>query len=255
MILEAEYARAVLRGDKTMIRRPVTKADEIQTTSMRTGEVTSRAHCRYKPGKRYAIQPGTGKKAIGHIVVVKTRQEVLGLVDDADAQAEGYANREEFLDAWREAYGRVDPFTKVWVVEFVVDYTERPRLLADRRRPYHDSLGPDEDPIGHQNEQDYVSTLEMAIDDVNTVSPDVQDAITYEAKQKARHHREKLRSNQSLLDSEARIRELQEEAKRRRIPIRDEMRLLRKLKAEGRPTTTPMHNIIKKLDADLNRAA
>lgn len=45
VIFRPELARKIIRGEKTMTRRPI-----------KPGETT----CRYRPGRDYAVQPGRG---------------------------------------------------------------------------------------------------------------------------------------------------------------------------------------------------
>ncbi len=72
---------------------------------------------------------------------------------------------------------------------------------------------------------------------------------------RARHQRTKRRSDQDLLDAEARIAAYQKEAAHRRIDIRNEMRLIGRLKRQGKAIDNPVIGIRKKLDRDVDRAA
>ena len=56
--------------------------------------------CLYKVGKTYPIQPGRGKKAVGRIELVNIRREDVRRISRTDAQAEGFASVNEFLELW-----------------------------------------------------------------------------------------------------------------------------------------------------------
>lgn len=138
MIFKPELYRAILRGEKTITRRPI-----------RNGQP-----CRYKPGRTYAIQPGRGQPSNGNrIHIHDVDQAFLGDITYEDARREGFKTRAEFCDYWMRLHDRtwrtqtqdeapgeaeiLDRFderhanTPVWVIRF--EYTEpQDRFLADR---------------------------------------------------------------------------------------------------------------------------
>lgn len=89
MIFRPELARKILRGEKTMTRRPV-RPDETR--------------CRYLPEHLYAIQPGRGKAAIGLLRVVDVVSEQAGAITFSDARAEGFRTTDEFRAYWTRLY-------------------------------------------------------------------------------------------------------------------------------------------------------
>jgi len=93
----------ILAGRKTQTRRLV-KSDRAPWVA----------------GRSYAVQPGRTQKSIGRIVVLRVWQEPLGAISEADAQAEGFADRAEFLAGWEKIHGTFDPSKPVWVVEFEI---------------------------------------------------------------------------------------------------------------------------------------
>jgi hypothetical protein len=72
---------------------------------------------------------------------------------------------------------------------------------------------------------------------------------------KAGHQRTKRRKEQDMLSMEAKIVEYRKEAAHRRIDIRNEVRLIGRLKRQGKSVDNPVIGIKRKLDQDLNRAA
>ncbi|MEP7289882.1 MAG: ASCH domain-containing protein [Chloroflexota bacterium] len=73
----------------------------------------------YEVGKSYAVQPNRGKKAVARIMITGLRQEMVGEINEHDAQAEGYESCEAFIAAWQVIHGkRVNLNQIVWVIEF-----------------------------------------------------------------------------------------------------------------------------------------
>ena len=71
-----------------------------------------------KVGGTVAVQPGRGKKAVGRIMVTALSRVRLGSITEADARAEGFANRGEFIETWRRMHGQFEDDTEVWVITF-----------------------------------------------------------------------------------------------------------------------------------------
>lgn len=100
----SETWQIVLDGRKTQTRR-----------------VASGDKPRWRVGASYAIQPGRGQKAVGRFVVLNVRREKLGAIRDGDVRAEGFADREEFIETWKRLHGEFDPELTVDVVEFELE--------------------------------------------------------------------------------------------------------------------------------------
>jgi hypothetical protein len=100
MIFQHTY-QLVLAGQKTQTRRLIR---------------SERPPC--KVGGTIAVQPGRGKKALGRVLVTGLRRERLGDLTYDDAQAEGYANREEFIQTWQQMHVQFLPNMEVWVITF-----------------------------------------------------------------------------------------------------------------------------------------
>lgn len=84
-------------------------------------------------GRTYAVQPGRCCRAVGRILVTNLRREPLGQVTDADARAEGVADREAYVALWAEIHGRFDPEWLVDVVEFRLATTDELSTTSDVR--------------------------------------------------------------------------------------------------------------------------
>lgn len=98
MIFDTTYEK-VLNGTQTQTRRP-----------MKT-RVT-------KAGSFLSVQTHVKQKALGYIKVISVKEQLLGTVTAAEAQAEGYDSLEAFQEAWRQRYGTFDPAEDVWRIEF-----------------------------------------------------------------------------------------------------------------------------------------
>ena len=104
MIFSPELAAKVLDGTKTITRRRVRVGD----------------FCRYLPGQVYAVQPGRGKKHVGHIAVWGLSYRILNSISDADVRSEGFVDIGGFMDYWMKLYGVWNPNEEVSVIEFIL---------------------------------------------------------------------------------------------------------------------------------------
>jgi hypothetical protein len=100
MIFQHSY-QLVLAGCKSQTRRIIR---------------SERPPC--KVGATVAVQPGRGKKSVGRIMVTALSRELLGSITEADARAEGFASRAEFIETWRRMHGQFEDHTEIWVIKF-----------------------------------------------------------------------------------------------------------------------------------------
>lgn len=112
----------IFAGVKTQTRRRV-KPNDFHSRIMQQVLAESpdgrSNRVRYGVGFEYAIQPGRGKRSVGRIRITNIRKEPVNAITEADAIAEGFASRDEFLDVWRSLYGQdVDMTQPCWVIEF-----------------------------------------------------------------------------------------------------------------------------------------
>lgn len=99
-----------MSGEKTVTRRIV---------SHKPRSPWYRDRCSLKVGQDYAVCPGRGKNAIGRVRVLSVERMHLGQgLTTAEARREGFANRGEFKQAWREINGEWSDGVLVWRVEF-----------------------------------------------------------------------------------------------------------------------------------------
>lgn len=144
MIFGARMRGQILAGKKTQTRR-VVRSPELKRRANGTAYTTRP----FQPavGMSVAVQPGRGKEAVFRIHVTGVRSERLGDITFEDARAEGFRSRDEFREHWvrlhdaawagahEDLLARFDERHAdaiVWVIEFVCDREEQPRLLAAR---------------------------------------------------------------------------------------------------------------------------
>ena len=111
MIFRPELARKIIRGEKTMTRRPIKPGEK---------------HCRYQEGRDYAVQPGSGKPESCRILILTVEGQALGDLTYRDARAEGFKTRQDFQAYWAGLHGYYDPGMPVWAIRFRLHTEARP---------------------------------------------------------------------------------------------------------------------------------
>jgi hypothetical protein len=173
----------VLAGQKTMTRRPVKGGKSAP---------------RYEVGQRHVIKAAQGERAVARILLTDVRQELLGDITALDAQREGFKRRDQFMDYWRELYGRADEDQLVWVIEFDVEH-EMARYLAPSRSS-HDYTGDPrraidvDDETGVALEVPDEATLQRYADEGWSGFADRQEARERDRLSAARDHLRALRT-------------------------------------------------------------
>lgn len=76
--------------------------------------------CPYRAGRTYAIQPGRGQRAIGHIYVQAVRRQRLGRITPADARREGFEDVTAFFMYWLRLHRIVNMDSEVFVIDFML---------------------------------------------------------------------------------------------------------------------------------------
>ena len=119
MIFSPELAEKVLTARKTVTRR---------RTNHRNGR-----SIRYVVGGVYAVQPGRGKRHLGHISVKSVSFEPLGAITSTEAQAEGFGGMLGFITYWMKLHGSYNPREIVARIEFVLS-PNCPKCSAEHQR-------------------------------------------------------------------------------------------------------------------------
>jgi hypothetical protein len=129
---------------KTQTRRPFKEGDRFSALLQGVLRITGSGQERlqWKVGKRYALQPGRGKKGVGFIEVSEIRFEDARDISQADAVAEGFETPMDFLAVWCSFY---DPYIRLeklddgrWSICFTSDIVgDADQILAliKQRRP------------------------------------------------------------------------------------------------------------------------
>jgi hypothetical protein len=112
----------VLDGTKTQTRRLV-KAGECAAMMMPNRSfieavLTPTGRTKWMLYRSYAVQGGRGQKAVGRVVITGIRSEGWRSITNADARAEGFASRDDFLHAFKNINWDVKEGADVWVLTF-----------------------------------------------------------------------------------------------------------------------------------------
>ncbi len=112
----------VLNGTKTQTRR-LRKSNEyyhegaVYTVIDRGVKTVDRV--KWRCGQDYAAAPGRAKCQQGRTgKIFEIRLERPSEISEADARAEGFANRQEFLDTWDTINGKGKRDLAVWVLDW-----------------------------------------------------------------------------------------------------------------------------------------
>ena len=69
-------------------------------------EPDAQEQVKYEVGRKYAVQPGRGQKAVARIQITDIRREDVRDISDADVKAEGFADKKEFLLVWASMHDK-----------------------------------------------------------------------------------------------------------------------------------------------------
>jgi len=112
----AHTLNQVLGGQKQQTRRLVKPEEKFENNRY---IIKTNLRVLYEIGKTYAVQPNRGKKSVARILITGIRKEQVGSITHADAKAEGFISREDFLNTWRTIHGKDANLSReVWVFEF-----------------------------------------------------------------------------------------------------------------------------------------
>jgi hypothetical protein len=121
MLFKPELLAKVLSGEKTVTRRikkPGETAVARRPRRFDTCVIDAHGRLKWREGNVYAACPGRGKVQQGRIRIKQIREECVSSINEADAVAEGFASRDEFLQAWDKINGKGKRDVFVWVLMF-----------------------------------------------------------------------------------------------------------------------------------------
>ena len=104
MLFKPVLVQKIIDGEKVVTRRP-------------------KAELHYRAKRCYAIQPGRGKKHVGHIRVTQAYIDTLGVWDFRDHMAmdEGFSDTAEFLAHWSMLWPKLPESAPVAVYRFTYE--------------------------------------------------------------------------------------------------------------------------------------
>lgn len=121
-----KHIEEIFEGRKTQTRRRWQDGDVLVAAEYDVPtQLFRKDKLKYQVGGVYSIQPGRGKKGVGHIEIIDIRKEKVSDISESDAIAEGGYTCQEYLDLWRKMY-KVDPQQDwCWVISFKVVEKEK----------------------------------------------------------------------------------------------------------------------------------
>lgn len=140
MNFKPELLAKVLAGTKTQTRRIKKPGEELYLLKGCDAVHTPKMHLKWKSGNTYAAAPGRGKHGQGFIMIKHIRYEPVSAITEADARAEGFANRDEFFAAWDSINGKNKRDVWVWVISFEL-VPQTPALGSDGGEAGSESAG------------------------------------------------------------------------------------------------------------------
>jgi hypothetical protein len=126
VVVDKPLIQLMLTGQKTQIRVP-----GIQ---------------QYEAGRVYAVKPALGSPKRCDIEALEVWVQQLGDITWPQAKAEGYRTPAEFLNTWRQLYGKdTELQTTVTVLQIQI-WSDAPRLLTPTAKPRGSDQGYTDDP-------------------------------------------------------------------------------------------------------------
>ena len=101
--------RQVCDDVKTQTRRTVKPGETAEPDPEASGRYlavyTAKNRVKWRVGGQYSVQPARTAKAIARFEITRIRRESALDISDDDARAEGFKDRDEFLETWRHING------------------------------------------------------------------------------------------------------------------------------------------------------
>jgi hypothetical protein len=129
MIFSLEEARAIVRGEKTEYRQPALASDLAKVEGKQRGfgkgmvavpcvdKVWRRGRVMLVNGRKYAVQPGCGVRALGSVMVVGIQLQQLKDMTNFNLAAEGVGDVRQFQARWESVHGDFDLGLWAWVTQ------------------------------------------------------------------------------------------------------------------------------------------
>lgn len=109
----------VLNEQKTQTRRVIKTEDSaIRGYRNQIHAVEVNGRLKWEVGRTYAVQTARTEPSIARIQIIKLNSQYVKYISTADAIAEGFSNRQEFLDTWQQIHGENSMDLRVWIVQF-----------------------------------------------------------------------------------------------------------------------------------------
>lgn len=116
----------ILLQNKTQTRR-IVKANEtaIRTRYNQIESVLHNDRIKWRVGQTYAVQPGRGKAEVARIRLIRINSQFITRISTADAIAEGFESRQDFLQTWQKIHGENAFNVRVWILTLeLIMYTK-----------------------------------------------------------------------------------------------------------------------------------
>jgi hypothetical protein len=109
----------VVRRNKTATRRLINSGEQaVRGPHNKIISVQVNDRVKWRIGAPYAVQPGRGQGQIARIRLMRITQQQLDRITNAEARAEGFADRRAFLQTWAAIHGPDNKRSQVWGLEF-----------------------------------------------------------------------------------------------------------------------------------------
>ena len=102
MLFKRYLLEKILSGEKTQTRRPIKR---------------KKGRAIWEVGKQVGVRNGY-KPFVAYVTIKRRYRQKLGQITDKDARKEGFANVDEFKQAWIQIYGNWKPNEIIWVYDF-----------------------------------------------------------------------------------------------------------------------------------------
>jgi hypothetical protein len=134
MMFTEPLAAKIVKGEKTQTRRRI--SPKPRSPWREPAGMAPFRDWTYPVGKVFTINPGRGVTRVAECEVIDRRLQALVDLTDAEAQAEGFAHRQAFFEAWRQINRGSDAAERVHVVKFKLVGPNCPACGGSGREPW-----------------------------------------------------------------------------------------------------------------------